>query len=171
MRGQPMTMKTVAAPVRIWVDADACPVAMKQMLYKAANRTQIWVCFLANHPLAVPKSRYIDFRQVPQGIDAADHEIVLKVQAADLVVTADIPLASEVIAKGALALNPRGQLYTQDNIAQRLRVRNELEQLRASGIQTGGPPPLNQKDKQAFARALEQFLLKALRKQGKQAQQ
>ncbi|KUJ72318.1 YaiI/YqxD family protein [Thiomicrospira sp. WB1] len=150
----------------IWVDADACPAPMKQILFKAAKRTQIPVCLLANHPLSVPGSAYIDFIQVPQGIDAADHVIVQKVRASDLVITADIPLASEVIAKGALALNPRGQLYTEDNIAQRLRVRNELEQLRASGIQTGGPPPLSQKDKQAFARVLEQFLLKALREQG-----
>jgi len=164
-----MTTKTINPSVSIWVDADACPVAIKQILYKAANRTQIFVCFLANHPLTVPKSRYLDFIQVPQGIDAADHVIVQKVSAQDLVVTADIPLASEVIAKGALALNPRGQLYTEDNIAQRLRVRNELEQLRASGIQTGGPPPLNQKDKQAFARVLEQFLLKALRQSEQQA--
>ncbi|MDR9500079.1 MAG: YaiI/YqxD family protein [Hydrogenovibrio sp.] len=150
----------------IWVDADACPAAMKQILFKAAKRTQIPVCLLANHPLAVPNSHYIDFIQVPQGIDAADHVIVQKVRASDLVITADIPLASEVIAKGALALNPRGQLYTEDNIAQRLRVRNELEQLRASGIQTGGPPPLNQKDKQTFASALEKYLIKALRGTG-----
>jgi len=106
--GQCMTTKTINPSVSIWVDADACPVAIKQILYKAANRTQIFVYFLANHPLTVPKSRYLDFIQVPQGIDAADHVIVQKVSAQDLVVTADIPLASEVIAKGALALNPRG---------------------------------------------------------------
>jgi uncharacterized protein YaiI (UPF0178 family) len=160
------SLNTTNQSATIWVDADACPAAMKQILFKAAKRTHIPVCLLANHPLAVPNSHYIDFIQVPQGIDAADHVIVQKVNPSDLVITADIPLASEVIAKGALALNPRGQLYTEDNIAQRLRVRNELEQLRASGIQTGGPPPLNQKDKQTFASALEKYLIKALRETG-----
>lgn len=145
---------------QIWVDADACPVVIKEILFKAANRTQTQTTLVANHVMRIPASRWVDFRQVPQGFDVADNWIVKECQPGDLVVTQDIPLASEVIAKGALALNPRGQLYTESNIRARLNMRDFMETLRSSGIQTGGPDTFNQKDRQAFANQLDKWLAK-----------
>ncbi|MFN4262667.1 MAG: YaiI/YqxD family protein [Thioalkalivibrionaceae bacterium] len=144
----------------IWVDADACPGVIKNVLFKAAIRTQTQVTLVANHALRPPASRYVRFHQVPPGFDAADHWIVQQCAADDLVVTADIPLAAEVIAKGALALNPRGELYTAGTVGARLAMRDFMEALRASGVQTQGPDALDQKDRQAFANALDRWLTK-----------
>jgi len=144
----------------IWVDADACPVVIKEILFKAAHRTKVPLVLVANHFMRVPQSQNIQFRQVEAGFDVADNWIVQKCESNDLVITADIPLASEVIAKGALALNPRGEMYTESNIRQRLNMRDFMETLRSSGIQTGGPDALNQKDRQAFANELDRWLAK-----------
>ncbi|MFT4561887.1 MAG: hypothetical protein ACI9BW_001629 [Gammaproteobacteria bacterium] len=144
--------------VKIWVDADACPVVIKDILFRAAKRTNIHVSLVANHYLSVPASPYISFIKVSKGFDVADNEIVKQVQSDDLVVTADIPLAAEVIEKGACALNPRGELYTQDNIKDRLTMRDFMDNLRGSGIDTGGPPSLSANDRMLFANALDKFL-------------
>ncbi|MBN2647547.1 MAG: YaiI/YqxD family protein [Thiotrichales bacterium] len=142
----------------IWVDADACPVVIKEILFKAAQRTQVPLTLVANHFLRVPAAENIHFRQVGGGFDVADHWIVLHCAAGDLVITADIPLADEVITKGALALNPRGELYTKSSIKARLNMRDFMETLRSSGIQTGGPDSFHQRDRQAFANQLDRWL-------------
>jgi len=144
--------------MKIWVDADACPVVIKEILFRAAMRKDIQTTLIANHYMRVPTSPYISFMQVQMGFDVADNEIVKRVEKDDLVITGDIPLASEVIEKGALALNPRGELYTKENIKARLNMRDFMETMRASGVDTGGPPPLNQKDRQNFANQLDKFL-------------
>lgn len=143
---------------KIWVDADACPNAIKQILYRAAERVRIQLILVANQPLQVPGSRYIRAMQVAQGFDVADNHIVQQLHAGDLVVTADIPLAAEVIDKGGTALNPRGELYTKDNIRQRLGMRDFLETLRSSGVDTGGPAAFSHADRQAFANQLDRLL-------------
>ncbi len=145
---------------QIWVDADACPKVIKEILFRVANRVSIPVTLVANQPLQVPRSRYIRTIQVAAGFDVADNHIVLQVQAGDLVITADIPLAAEVIAKGCLALNPRGALYTEDNIRQRLNMRDFMDTLRGSGVDTGGPASFNHADRQAFANQLDRMLAK-----------
>jgi len=142
----------------IWVDADACPVVIKEILFKASQRTKVPLVLVANHFMRVPSAPQIQFRQVESGFDVADNWIVQHCIEQDLVITADIPLASEVIDKGALALNPRGELYTKSNIKQRLNMRDFMETLRSSGIQTGGPDALNQRDRQAFANQLDRWL-------------
>lgn len=147
--------------MKIWVDADACPVVIKEILFRAAERTKIPLTLVANHVMRVPPSQYINFLQVPSGFDVADNEIVKRLESGDLVITGDIPLASESIEKGATALNPRGDLYTKENIKQRLNMRDFMETLRTSGVETGGPPPLNQKDRQTFANQLDIWLLNA----------
>lgn len=144
--------------MKIWVDADACPVVIKDILFRAAQRTGIQVTLVANQPVRTPPSRCIDFIQVAPGFDVADNEIVKRLAAGDLVVTADIPLASEVIEKGGHALNPRGELYSVDNIRARLNMRDFMDTLRASGIDTGGPPALGQGDRKSFADQLDRFL-------------
>ncbi len=144
--------------MKIWVDADACPNVIKEILFKAANRVKVPMTLVANHAVRIPPSPYIDFVQVGQGFDVADNWIVQKLAAGDLVVTQDIPLAAEVIEKGGIALNPRGELYTLENIRQRLNMRDFMESLRSSGIQTGGPATLNQNDRQAFANQLDRWL-------------
>jgi uncharacterized protein len=144
--------------MQIWVDADACPVAIKEILFRAADRTRIRVTLVANQPMRVPASAYIRFLRVPVGFDVADQRIVELVEPHDLVITADIPLAAAVIAKNAHALNPRGELYTQENIRERLSMRNFMDELRGSGVVTGGPPALSQRDRQAFANSLDAFL-------------
>jgi uncharacterized protein len=144
--------------MNIWVDADATPAVIKEILFRAAERERLQLTLVANHSLRVPPSPHIRFLQVPAGLDVADSEIVKKVQAGDLVVTADIPLAAEVIAKGAHALNPRGELYTADTVRARLTMRDFMETLRASGIHTGGPPVLSQADRKAFADQLVKLL-------------
>jgi uncharacterized protein len=146
--------------MQIWVDADACPAAIKEILYRAADRARVRVTLVANQPLRIPGSPYLRFTQVPAGLDVADRRIVELLEAGDLVVTADIPLAAASIDKGAHALNPRGELYTQDNIRERLSVRNFMDELRGSGVVTGGPAALSQRDRQAFANALDSFLAK-----------
>ncbi len=142
----------------IWVDADAFPNAAKDILFRASKRTGIAVTLVANKPLRKEPSSLIASVLVPQGDDVADHYIVEHMVRGDLVITGDIPLAAEVLAKGSQALNPRGQLYTQDNIADRLSMRDFMDNMRANGLETGGPPPLNKKDQQNFANALDRIL-------------
>jgi uncharacterized protein YaiI (UPF0178 family) len=144
--------------MQIWVDADACPAVIKDILYRAALRKQVALILVANQPLRIPASPYIRSMRVAGGFDVADHKIVEQVQAGDLVITADIPLAADVVKKGGYALNPRGELYTKDNIQERLTVRNFLGELRNTGVNTGGPSPLNHSDRQAFANQLDRFL-------------
>jgi uncharacterized protein YaiI (UPF0178 family) len=147
---------------QIWVDADASPRAIKEILFRAANRTGIRVTLIANQTLQIPKSPHIQFVRVGAGFDVADHHIAQSAAAGDLVITADIPLAAEVIEKGALALNPRGELYTADTVRQRLNMRDFLETLRASGIHTGGPDGLSQADRRAFGQQLDRYLARSL---------
>jgi len=144
--------------MQIWVDADACPGVIKEILYRAAERTRVKVTLVANQPLHTPPSKYISSIQVPGGFDVADSEIVKRLQPGDLVITADIPLAAEVIGKAGHAINPRGERYTKHNIGQRLSMRNFLDELRGSGIDTGGPSAFRQSDRQAFANQLDRFL-------------
>ncbi len=146
--------------MQIWVDADACPVVIKDILFRAAERTQITTTLLANHHLRIPPSKVIKFVQVSAGFDVADNEIVKRANMGDLVITADIPLAAEVVEKGCLALNPRGELYTESNIRARLNMRDFMDTLRSSGIQTGGAPPISQADRQDFANNLDKLLAK-----------
>ena len=149
---------------QIWIDADACPKAIKEILYRVANRVGVPVILVANQPLQVPRSRYIRTIQVAAGFDVADNHIVQQARPGDLVITADIPLAAEVIAKGCLALNPRGDLYTEENIRQRLSMRNFMDTLRGSGVDTGGPAVFSQKDRQAFANQLDRLLTDWIKK-------
>ena len=144
--------------MQILVDADACPSVIKDILFRVADRMQISVTLVANKLLRTPPSRFIRAVQVPAGFDVADREIVFLAQPGDLVITADIPLAADIIAKGAYALNPRGEFYTDDNIRQHLRMRDFMEQLRGSGVETGGPAPFDQRDRQAFANQLDRHL-------------
>ena len=147
--------------MKIWVDADACPVVIKQILFRAADRKKIQVTLVANHAMPTPPSQFITFLRVSSGFDVADNEIVKRLNAGDLVVTADIPLAAEVIENGGKALNPRGQLYTSDNIKERLETRDFMESMRSTGLEIGGgPPPMNQKDRQDFANNLDKILAK-----------
>ena len=147
------------AKPQIWVDADACPVAIKEVLFRAAEREQVHVTLVANQWIRTPPSRFVRSIQVPGGFDVADAEIVERVSAGDLVVTQDIPLAALVIEKGALAVHPRGELYTPDTIAQRLSMRNFMDELRGSGVDTGGPGAFHARDKQAFANQLDRWLV------------
>ena len=144
--------------MKIWCDADACPVVIKDILFKAANRTRIELTLVANQHVSTPPSKFIRFIRVSSGFDVADNEIVKRLDSGDLVITSDIPLAAESIEKGAIALSPRGELYTLENIRSRLNMRDFMESLRSSGVQTGGPPPLNQTDRQTFANHLDRFL-------------
>ncbi|MFW5451513.1 MAG: YaiI/YqxD family protein [Methylophagaceae bacterium] len=146
--------------MKIWVDADACPAVIKDILFKAAERTKLKMTLVANHALRIPPSQYINFLQVRPGFDVADNEIVQQLERGDLVITGDIPLAAEVIEKGGHALNPRGELYTIDNIKARLTMRDFMDSLRSSGINTGGPSALSQSDRHAFANQLDKFLTK-----------
>ncbi len=144
--------------MKIWVDADACPGVIKDILFRAAERTGIELTLVANHSIPVPRSRQIKFLQVRSGFDVADNEIVKRLDGGDLVITSDIPLAADVIEKGGCALSPRGELYTANNIKARLNMRDFMDTLRASGIDTGGPPALSQSDRKAFADHLDKFL-------------
>jgi hypothetical protein len=146
--------------MQIWVDADACPKVIKEILFRAAQRTGVTLTLVANQLLQIPPDKNITALQVPAGFDVADNEIVHRCQPGDLVVTADIPLAAEVLEKGGHALNPRGELYDTDNIRQRLNMRDFMDTMRASGIQEGGPPTLKQRDRQAFANQLDKYLAK-----------
>jgi uncharacterized protein YaiI (UPF0178 family) len=148
--------------MQIWVDADACPRVIKDILYRAAERTGLLLTLIANQALLVPPSRFIRAVQVPRGFDVADNEIVQRSQAGDLVITADIPLAAELIAKGVHALNPRGEFYSEANVRALLNMRDFMDTLRASGVQTSGPDALTHADRKAFASALDRFLTRAL---------
>jgi uncharacterized protein YaiI (UPF0178 family) len=150
--------------MKIWVDADACPAVIKDILFKAAERTQLEMTLVANHFMRIPPSQFTTFLQVTQGFDVADNEIVKRLTAGDLVITGDIPLAAEVIEKGGHALNPRGEMYTTANIKQRLAMRDLMDSLRSSGVDTGGPSAMNQADRQKFANNLDSFLTKVLTK-------
>ncbi|HRJ54249.1 MAG TPA: YaiI/YqxD family protein [Candidatus Thiothrix moscowensis] len=152
--------------MQIWVDADACPNVIKEILFRAAERMKIRTTLVANQPLRTPPSLYVKSIQVQAGFDVADNHIVQALQAGDLVITADIPLAAEVIAKQGHALNPRGQFYTPENIRERLRIRNVMEEMRNSGVMTGGPPALSQADRQAFANQLDRFLARQAKQGG-----
>jgi len=146
--------------VQIWVDADACPNVIKEILFRAAERARVLLTLVANQPLRMPPSRYINAIQVPSGFDVADNKIVQQLQPDDLVITADIPLAAAVIKKGSHALNPRGEFYTTENIGERLTMRNFMDELRHTGVATGGPAVLSQSDRVAFANQLDRFLTK-----------
>ena len=146
--------------MKIWVDADACPAVIKDILYRAAERAGVPLTLVANRNLQIPNSPRISLLKVASGFDVADNEIVKRVATGDLVVTSDIPLAAEVIEKGAHALSPRGELHTPDNIKARLNMRDFMDTLRGSGINTGGPPALSQSDRKAFADHLDKLLTK-----------
>ncbi|MDD3618436.1 MAG: YaiI/YqxD family protein, partial [Desulfobulbaceae bacterium] len=144
--------------MQIWIDADACPNAIKEILYRAAERVRVPLVLVANAILRPPPSKYIRTIRVAAGPDAADDEIARRCEKGDLVITADIPLAADVVAKGAFALNPRGELYTEETIMERLSMRNFMDDLRSTGIDTGGPSALSPKDRQTFANNLDRFL-------------
>lgn len=144
--------------MQIWVDADACPGVIKEILYRVADRVRVPLLLVANQWLRVPPSPFIRALQVEKGFDVADNRIVAGVEAGDLVITADIPLAAAVIEKDAHALNPRGEFYSRENIRQLLDMRNFMDTLRSSGIETGGPPAFGQSERQAFANQLDRFL-------------
>lgn len=147
--------------MQIWVDADACPNVIKEILFRIANRVKVTITFVANQYISTPKSPFLKSLQVPGGFDVADDEIVRQVADGDLVITADIPLAAEVIEKGGHALNPRGEMYSKENIKQRLQMRDMMEAVRNSGVEmTGGHAAFGQKDKQAFANAIDRFVAK-----------
>ena len=150
--------------MHIWVDADACPKVIKEILFRAAERTQVPVTLVANQSLATPRSPLITSLRVGAGFDIADNEIVKRVNEGDLVITADIPLAAEVIEKKAWALNPRGEFYTEANIRERLNMRDFMDTMRASGMETGGPPAFNQTDRRNFANELDRFLTRYVKK-------
>jgi uncharacterized protein YaiI (UPF0178 family) len=149
--------------MQIWVDADACPVVIRDILCRAAERTGVLMTFVANKPVRLPTAENIRFMQVAQGFNAADERIVEVMGSGDLVITADVPLAAGAIEKGGLALNPRGELYTSENVRERLSVRNFLDELRGSGVNTGGPPALSQRERQAFANQLDRLLTRRLK--------
>ena len=149
--------------MQVWVDADACPVAVREILFRAAERREIPLTLVANQPIRTPASRFINAVQVASGFDVADNEIVRRCAPGDRVITSDIPLAAEVLEKGAHALNPRGERYSPETIRDRLNMRDFMETLRASGIQTGGPPAMSKGDRQAFANSLDRFLTRHAR--------
>lgn len=146
--------------MKIWVDADACPVVIKEILFRAAIRTQISTTLVANQFLRTPPSAHIKTMQVASGFDVADNRIVLEMEMGDLVITADIPLAAQVVEKGGYALNPRGELYTIANIKERLAMRNLMEELRGNGVEISGPSTFSKSDRQAFAAALDSLITK-----------
>ena len=144
--------------MKIWIDADACPVVIKDILFRAAERMKIQTTLIANHAMRIPPSQYISLYQVTKGFDVADDEIVKRLESGDLVISSDIPLAAEAIKKGATVLSPRGELYTAANIKARLTMRDFMDTLRSSGVDTGGPPAMNQNDRKTFADQLDKFL-------------
>jgi uncharacterized protein YaiI (UPF0178 family) len=148
------------ATVQVWVDADACPTAVKELLFRAAAQRKVNVTLVANQQMRTPKSEHVDIIVVPSGMNVADRRILELVKSGDLVITSDIPLAAEVVAQGGQALNPRGELYTDSNVGDRLVVRNMLDELRAGGQVVGGPSNFSAKDKQAFANQLDRWLTK-----------
>lgn len=149
--------------MHIWVDADACPVVIKEILFRAAKRTGITMTLVANQELRIPPGENIDFIRVAAGFDVADNEIVRRLERGDLVITADIPLAAEVIQQGGQALNPRGELYSPDTIKSKLAMRDFMDTLRSGGVITGGPAALGQRDRKLFAAALDTILARSSR--------
>jgi len=158
-----MTEQSNQSGTRIWVDADACPGVIKDILYRAAQRASMRVTLVANRALKVPRSPWITSVQVPRGFDVADNHIVDVAADGDLVITADIPLAAAVVDKGASALNPRGELYTRGNVQGLLDMRNFMDTLRSSGVETGGPPTLSNADRQMFAAQLDRWIARQRR--------
>jgi uncharacterized protein len=150
-------------PIQIWVDADACPKAVKEIVYRAAERRQVETTLVANSNLAIPRSPFLHFLRVEAGFDVADREITRLMQAGDLVITADIPLAADAIGKGGFALNPRGEFYTRNNVQSVLSMRNFMDKLRGAGTLTGGPAAFSHSDRTAFANQLDRFLTKHLK--------
>ncbi len=146
------------APRQIWVDADACPAVIREILFRAAERTETVLTLVANRYLTVPPSPWIKTMQVQQGFDVADAEIIRRMQPGDLVITADIPLAAEALARDGMALNPRGEMFSQDTIQAQLTLRDLMDNLRGSGVRTGGPPPLGPADRKNFAAQLDKWL-------------
>ena len=146
--------------MKIWVDGDACPAVIKEILYKAAERTKVKVIVVANRNVTIPTSKHIRFQIVPSGLDVADNEIAKSVEPGDLVVTSDIPLAARIVEGGAVGLNPRGEVYTKDTISERLSTRDFMDMLRSAGVETGGPSALSTKDRQLFANSLDQIITK-----------
>ena len=146
--------------MKIFVDADACPKPVKNILYRVAERTQLPIIFVANTQLPIPRKTKIKMIHVPKGFDVADNYILNHISAGDLIITADIPLAAEIIDAGGHALNPRGELYTSENIRSKLNIRDFMESIRGSGIHAGGPPPLSKRDRMTFANALDRFITK-----------
>ena len=153
-----LTSNLSGQKMKIWVDADACPRAVKDILFRVADRTEISVIFVANQWLRLPNSMFIHLVQVGQGADNADDEIANKCEAGDLIITADIPLAARIVEKGALALDPRGRLYDKNNIGQILDMRNFMDTLRGSGVETGGPSSFGQRERFKFANELDKFI-------------
>ncbi|MDA0149862.1 MULTISPECIES: YaiI/YqxD family protein [Vibrio] len=151
--------------MKIWVDADACPVVVRDILFRAAQRTGVEVTLVANQFIRTPAAPNVTMMQVQAGFDVADNEIVKRVEQGDMVITSDIPLADEVITKGGHALSSRGELFTKENIKSRLNIRDFMETMRSSGIQTGGPAPLSQSDRQQFANQLDKWLVQWQRAQ------
>ena len=149
--------------MQIWVDADACPVVIREILFRAAERTGVTMTLVANKPVRLPVAQNLRFVQVPAGFDAADKRIVELMVPGDLVITADVPLAAAAIEKGGVALNPRGELYTSENVRERLSVRNFLDELRGSGVNTGGPAALSQRERQMFANQLDRLLARQVK--------
>ena len=146
--------------MRIWVDGDACPAVIKEILFRAAVRAKIGLTLVANQPMRIPRSEFITILTVPSGLNVADQQIVDLLDPGDLVVTADIPLAAHVVNKGGTALDPRGELYTHENIGERLTMRNLMDELRGGGLVAGGPAPFSSNDRQAFANQLDRLLAK-----------
>lgn len=149
--------------MHIWVDADACPKAIKEILYRAADRKKVELVLVANRPIHTPRSPHVRLLVVPRGFDVADKRIVEEMKAGDLVITGDIPLAAAVVEKGGLALGPRGEEFTEDNVQERLAMRNLLDHLRGTGMELGGPDALGKSDRQAFANALDRILTRGRR--------
>ena len=146
--------------MRIWVDGDACPAVIKDILFRAAVRAKALLTLVANQPMKVPRSEWITILTVSSGLDVADRQIVELLEPGDLVITADVPLAANAVAKGGTALDPRGELYTEENIGARLAMRNLLDELRGGGLVAGGPAPFSASDRQAFANQLDRWLVK-----------
>jgi len=144
--------------MRVWVDADACPRPVKEVVFRASERRGVRVTLVANRSMHVPRSELVDLIVVPQGFDVADERIVDELSSGDLVVTADVPLAAAVLERGGHAVNPRGEMYTEENIGERLSVRDFMDELRSTGVETGGPAAFGKKDVQAFSNQLDRFL-------------
>ena len=151
-------------PFKLWVDADALPKILREVIIRASDRYQLEVTFVANQPVGITPSVRINSLQVMQGSDQADKEIIERMKANDIVMTQDIPLAAQVIEKGGIAIHPRGEIYTEANIKARLHLRDFMETLRGAGVQTGGPPPISERDKREFSSSLDQTIMKQKRK-------